>query len=656
MAMQLPLFPVESKWRPPLMSDLPSWKGVKRLGLDTETNDPLLKKLGIGVRRPCTVAGSGVVGISFAIEDGPKHYLPIRHQGGDNLPPAQVLSYLKDQFKHFDGEVVGANLSYDLDYLWEEGIDMPMVKAFRDIQVADPIIHELYDNYSLKKIAERHGLPGKNEEMLELAAKAHGVNPKSDMWKLAARFVGEYAEDDAVNPLAILRRQERLISSAGLWDIFNLESEVLPVLVRMRRRGVRIDQDKLAQIEDWSLKEEAKALQTVRDQTGHRVDVGNVWKADALAPALEAIGVTLHKTSTGKPSIDKDLLASIDDPVAKSLAWARKVNKLRTTFAQSVRTHMVDGRIHCTFNQIARESDNGDQRGARYGRLSCTGPNLQQQPSRDEFADMWRSIYIPEEGALWACKDYSQQEPRWTTHFAAKLDLPKAREAAQAYWDDPNLDNHQFMADLTGLPRKFAKCVYLGLCYGEGGAKLSDDLGLPTRWAHRVARGQIDYFDTQEEALQSRRDISGGFVWRAAGVEGQEIIDKFDERAPFIRKLAKQAEKVVEARGHVITIGGRHLHFKQRNDGSYDFLHKALNRVIQGSSADQTKKAMVELDRAGHFMQLQVHDEMDSSVADVAEAVKMAEVMSNCIPDTLVPFRVDVEVGPSWGEIKDIAA
>lgn len=650
--LQMPLFEPESTWRPPAMGDLPSWAGAKRVCLDVETRDQHLKELGIGVRR-----GGYITGVSMAIEDGPSHYLPIRHEGGDNLDEQGVLRYLRDQAKSFEGEIVGANLSYDLDYLWEEGIEFPLIKYFRDIQVADPLIYELHDRFSLQAIAERRGLPGKDEAKLREAARAFGVDPKNGMWRLPARFVGQYAEADTVQPLLILRRQEREIDDKDLWNIWNLESQVLPVLVKMRRRGVRVNMEKLAGIEEWSLTEEAQALARVEHECGVRVAVGDVWKAGAIAPALEAIGIQLNSTSTGQPQIDKDVLSGIDHPVAKALGWARKVNKLRTTFAASVRRYEVNGRIHCTFNQIAREDEKGDMKGARYGRLSCVDPNLQQQPSRDEFAARWRDIYEPEDGSLWATNDYSQQEPRWTTHFAATMNLEKAREAAQAYHDDPLLDNHDFMAQLTGLPRKYAKCVYLGLCYGEGGAKLSHDLGLPTRWAlagrWSSGRREIEYFSTQQEAFDARRERQNGYVFEAAGQEAQAILDAFDERAPFIKQLAKKAEETAKRRGYVTTVGGRRLHFPQRADGSYDWCHKALNRIIQGSSADQTKEALVALDREGRFIQLQVHDEIDCSVGSVEEGKAIGKTMRE-VRQALVPFRVDTEIGPSWGTAVEV--
>ncbi len=664
MTVQLPLFVPTSDWKLPSMADLPSWKGARRVCVDVETKDEQLRTLGIGVRR-----GGKIVGFGFTIEDGPSRYLPVRHEGGDNLDLKQVLRYMKAQAGAFTGEIAGAKLDYDLDYMSEEGIEFKKVKYFRDCLIADALLNELQDSYGLEDVCQRHGIEGKDEAVLMEAASAYCSKQerktkgfhKKFLHRLPGRFAGQYCEQDTRAPLAALRKIEKQIDELDLWNIYNLESQVTPVLVRMRRRGVRIDLEHLTKVEAWSLQQETEALAVVKRETGLTIDTGNVWKADALAQPLFAIGMQLKKTAKGEWNIDKDVLASVDHPVTKAIAHARKVNKLRTTFAESVRTHMVGDRIHCTFNQMRGQKDEDDAeqggQGGRYGRLSCVKPNLQQQPSRDEFADFWRKIYVPEHGSIWNCNDYSQQEPRWTTHFAAVKNFPMAAAACEAYHKDPNLDNHQFMADLTGLPRKYAKNIYLGLCYGEGGAKLCHDIGLPTRWALAVGRGRerrVQYFATQYEAYQAGRDHVDRYIYEAAGEEGQHVLNAFDERAPFIRKLAKAATDTAKKRGYIITVEGRHLHFPVNEDGSYDWTHKALNRLIQGTSADQVKKAMVALDAAGHFLQLQVHDELDSSTADVKEAEKIAKVMRLIIP-AKVPFRVDVETGPSWGELKKAA-
>lgn len=646
MSLQGTMFAPDSDWRPPRMEDLPDWSQAKRIGLDIETCDPYLKKLGPSVRR-----GGFIAGVSFCIEDHQPFYLPTRHLGGDNLPEDQVLRYLRDQAKNFKGQVVTANGQYDFDYLAEQDIEFWHCD-WRDVQIADPLINELHMSYSLANISERWGIPGKDETLLRQAAAEYGINPKSEMWKLPARYVGPYGEQDAILPLQLLRRQEKKIDELDIWDIYNLESRVQPVLLKMRRRGVLIDQDKLAQVEEWTYKQEQEMLRQVFKKTGIRIDAKDLNKADALAPALIHEGVIMTKTPTGKTSVDQLVLANAGE-VGEWLMQARKVNKLRTTFVTSIQNHMVNGRVHCTFNQMRRQKETGDEGGARYGRLSSSDPNLQQQPSRDDFADFWRSIYIPDRGGLWACLDYSQQEPRWLVHFAELYRgwrgkrLDGAFEAAEMYRNDPNTDNHDMMTrmvhgkevmnepkDIFKKLRSDCKQIYLGLCYGMGGKKLAMKLGLPTKWVTNQRTGKS---------------------WEVAGDEAQALLDKFDDGAPFIKQIAKACEDRAKDKGIITTVLGRLCHFPMAEGGrGYDWTHKALNRLIQGSSADQMKKALVDIDDAGYELQLQVHDEVDLTVESPKEAKAIAQIMLDAVPCN-VPHKVDVEIGPSWGEIKAAA-
>lgn len=673
-ALQLGFFTPDATWRPPSISDLPSWKGAKRIAIDAETRDPSLgNSLG-----PGDIRDGYTVGWAFAIDGGPKHYVPFRHEGGDNLDVDQALGYFRSQVKDFDGEYVGANLSYDVGYGYADGFEWNPNAKFRDIQIADPLIYELHMSYSLKSIGERLGIEAKNETTLLEAARSFGLDPKKGLWRLPARYVGEYGEQDVASPLEILRAQEKKIQERGLQEIWDLETDVLPVLVRMRRRGVRIDFDRLEQIEIWAENQEREALALIKHQTGVQIGFGDVWKAEAIAPALRAIGMRLGSTSTGAPQIDKNILADAKHPVPSAVLRARKVNKIRTTFAASIRKYQINGRIHCSFHQIAREDEEGDQKGVRYGRLSAADPNMQQQPSPDrdpEIAGEWRKIFIPEDGAVWGCNDYSQQEPRWTTHFAAVMDLPKAREAALRYQNDPSTDNHEMMTRLIHgdalvdqwisekstnfkVNRGYSKNIFLGLCYGEGEAKLCHDIGLPTRWALITGWGEqrrVEPFDDKHSAMAARMNAGKGYVKEIAGPEGRHILDNFNFEVPYVGKLAEAATKRAESVGFVKTIFGRQLNFERRPDGTYDYTHKALNRIIQGSSADQTKLAIVELDRAGYFIQLQVHDETDGSFGSVAEAKAAGDIMRDCVLSRCkpwVPFKVDTECGPSWGEVK----
>lgn len=669
---QIPMFTPESDWRPPRLGELPNWpvSSTARVAIDVETKDPDLKKMGCGARRADTM----LVGYSFRIEGGPGFYVPLRHQGGDNVEnPDAALAYLAAQARSFKGQLVGCNLGYDGDWMAQEGADfIGGACTWRDIGVAEPLLDELQFNYGLEAISARYGREGKNESLLKDAADHFGVDPKAGLWKLPARFVGPYGLGDVDEPLALLRLQEKRIEEAGLWDIFNLECSVQPVLTLLRRRGVLIDQDRLAQVEAWSRGEEAAALDEIHRLTGVRIGLGKgIMAASAVAPALQAIGITPGKTAKGQPNIDKEVLAAIDHPVAERILWARKTNKLRTTFAASVREHMVNGRIHSTFNQLRKndsesEAAADDGSGARYGRLSSEKPNLQQQPSRDEFAKMWRAIYIPEPGMTWGSLDYSQQEPRTMMHYAENTPIGRphkgtgiSREAHLAavaachqYRTNRATDNHDMVAKMAGIKRKAAKEIFLGKIYGLGGAKLCRKLGLSTAW---VVYGRkwddtryFDYMNRTDAAAYANE--TGGRMMEGAGEEGRALLATFDEKLPFIRELAKLAQTKAEERGYVKTILGRHCHFPVGASGKYDWTQKALNRIVQGSAADQTKKALVDVHNAGHFMQLQVHDELTGSFHGAGDAQDAAEIMEHCIPQLTVPSKVDVEMGPSWGE------
>lgn len=635
MSQQLPLLLPDCDWAPPNLGELPSWRKAQRIGIDTETCDPELQELGPGTRR-----GSYIAGISFAIEDGPGHYLPIRHEGGDNLPPAQILGYLQEQAALFTGELVGANLAYDLDFLAEDGVHFSSETKIRDvISVADPLIDEAQKSYSLDNVAKRRlgDTAGKERALLEQCAIAHGHKPKEAVkfaWRYPGRYTAAYAIGDVRLPLQVYAAQRPLLDAEELWPIFELESELLPCLVAMRRRGVRVDEERLARSEQTFLSREQEALEEVRKLTGVALTPETDTRSDECARVLDHLGYEVQLSpKTRRPSVDKELLAELEHPAIAALSLARRYNKMRTTFCASIWRHLTNGRVHCVFNQMRRERDTGGLAGPAYGRISSEHPNLQQQPSRDEqVAREWRSIYLPDEGGLWGSMDYSQQEPRWAVHFAELRGFPKAAQAAQRYRDDPKTDNHQMMADLADIPRKQAKEIYLGLTYGMGGGKLCKKLGLPTRFMPHPAH-------PREE----------GVLLEVAGPEGEELLKKFDREVPFLKRLSRDCRDWANRRGYIRTVLGRRCRFPERAGGGYDWTNKALNRLIQGSSADQTKRAVIECERAGHALQIQVHDEICCTVQDREHAEQIAEIMRDCVP-AQVPFLVDVEVGANWGE------
>lgn len=647
MSIQKPLFAPKTAWKPPEMASLPSWSEAKRICIDLETKDPQLTTLGPGVRR-----GGKIIGVGFAIEDGPAAYLPIGHAHGQNLPEDRVLEYLRDQARVFGGVITGANLSYDMDYLTEYGVDLWHCEWRDSMSVAEPLLNELHYSYSLDAVATRRGYPGKNEALLKAAADAFRVDPKKEMWKLPPEYVGPYAEQDVRLPLQLLRAQEKEMEDQDLWSIYMLECRVTKVLLKMRRRGVRISFDRLAQVEQFLLEREQELVAKIKHTSG--IGITSLNSSQQLANVLATVGFKCPKTKTGKPSVTRDVLARVNHDLARDILRARQFNKLRTTFVKSIRSHAIGDRIHCSFHQLKNQSDDGDDtKGAAFGRLSSSDPNLQQQPARDpELGPLWRSIYLPDEDGTWVCADFSSQEPRLTIHYAEAAGCAGGREAAESCRTDPNWDNHCMTAEMMFEEfdrsayeagehhpkfkamkklRGDGKEIFLGKNYGMGGAKLCRKLGLPT------VRKVTSWSDGREVEV--------------AGEEGQALIDRFDSRVPYVKQLAKRTQKAVQRKGFIRTILGRRCRFRRDAKGHWEDLHKALNRLIQGSAADQTKRAMVMADEAGIPLQLQVHDEFDFTEHDPKQSEQLAQIMVDAVKLN-VPTVVDIEKGPSWGEIK----
>lgn len=644
------MFAPPCDWKAPSLSDLPGWKGVERVCLDVETFDPNLFDTGPSVRTGGHLCGIAV-GLDYGEGKEKGFYLPFAHQEGDNLPQENVLRYIRDQCNFYDGFIVGANLSYDLDWLWEEDIMMPMVKGFKDVLIAEPLIDENKYSYSLDRVATTWLGKQKDKTMMKEAARSYGWNGKARSlgeWinVLPGRYVGAYGEGDAILPLQVLRKQEAEIKRQEIEQVWQLESDLLPALVRMKRRGVKVDEDALIEIETLCFKKRVAAAKALTEASGVRIGPEDSLQKETLAKAFRATGLDIDV----EDSMDKGFIAqNIENPAVAALKELRKWDTLRKLSIDPVKEHLVNGRIHCSFNQLAMEKEggNGKTKGARYGRLSAEHVNMQQQPARDEeIGPMWRSIYLPDGDGLWAACDYSQQEPRILVHWAETMqrlhrdgvrglkDYPMngADTMGGQYRSDPDADSHQMMADLAGVVRKEAKTLFLGLTYGMGNEKLCNDLGLPTK------------------IITIQRGPNKGGKRVVAGQEAERILSRFYRKLPFLRDMENLLKERANQNGFVKTLSGRRCRFPHQQNGvGFDWTYRALNRLVQGSAADQTKAAVVAADREGIPLQLQVHDELDLTVANPSDAHILAEIMEQAMVLT-VPSKVDVEIGKSWGD------
>lgn len=662
----LPLFPTASVWKAPSINDLPAWSRANCASLDTEFIDKTLRELGCGARR-----GAEITGISFMLEGDRPYYCPVRHPDGNMENPDKVFQYFHDQFKNYRGRVLGANVTGDLDVLhYEKGggvdgirFDYSKVQIV-DVQVTEPLIWELEHSYSLANIAARRKVPGKDKALLKKAAQDYGYDVEKSGWeaaipKLPAKFVGEYAEQDAAALFPIFASQWKDIQEQNLEDIFLMSCKVLPLLLMMRQRGVALDFKQLEKVEHMAAEDERSLVSDVLTMTGIDIGFNGCMAASRVAPALEALGIDVPLTESGMPSITTDVLAHIDHPVAKKIRELRQANKIRTTFCQSLKRYQTNGRLHTTFRQIVGANDKNESSGAAFGRLSSANPNIQQQPSRGKYAKPWRKIFVPDNGYQWLSADYSAVEPRWLCHMSLLLNLPGAKQLGDEYCNNPRIDPHGAMARIvygdgfTEDDRKRSKTMVLGTMYGMGGAKLCRmHLNLPTRWLVEANR-EKHYFSTRAEALTFRIKQKGKWSIReVAGEEGQAVQDQFHGGAPFIKLFARKVIEKVEATGTLRLLGGRVIHFPVNADGSYDWAFKGPNRVIQGSAGIHLQMALLAIEAAfPGFLQMSIHDEVCGSCPDLKTAKSIGEIMENVVK-CLIPFRSELEWGPNWGEQK----
>jgi DNA polymerase I-like protein with 3'-5' exonuclease and polymerase domains len=615
--LQQPLFTPETEWVPP--HRLPDLSGHLEIAIDLETRDPNLLTMGSGsVRRD-----GEVVGIAVAVE-GWSGYFPIAHEGGGNMDRGLVLDWFEEVL-HTTSTKIFHNAMYDVS--WIRSMGFQINGGIIDTMIAASLIDENRFSYTLDSVGKDYIGMRKNEKLLQDAAKDFGVNPKAEMWRLPAPFVGEYAEKDAEITLKLWHALQHEISKQDLWDVFNLETQLFPCLVDMKFKGVRVDAQKAMSVKAQLQETEKNLLRDINKIAGFDVEI---WAAASIAKAFEKEKIPYDRTEKGAPSFTKNFLATHPAELPKLINEAREINKANTTFIDTILKHEHNGRIHAEINQIR-----SDQGGTVTGRFSYNNPNLQQIPARHKhLGPLIRSLFIPEEKCMWGCFDYSQQEPRILVHFASLMKLEGTGTIVDAY-NEGSADFHQMIADMAGIDRKQAKTINLGIMYGMGKNKLMAELGLMK--------------DAAEKLLKT-----------------------YHQRAPFVKMLSEAVARRADDSGKIRTIGGRLCHFdlwephgfgikkplphadalREHGPGiKRAFTYKALNKLIQGSAADMTKQSMLALYQEGVIPHVQIHDELDISVSSVEEAQKIIDVMEQAV-ELQVPNKVDFEKGDSWGDIK----
>jgi DNA polymerase I-like protein with 3'-5' exonuclease and polymerase domains len=640
-------------WRRP--DTLPDLRHVGLLGLDSETDD---RRLQAGLGSGWATGEGHIVGVSVAHRaEGNIHayYFPIRHPDSDNFDPQQVFTWVKDHVAA-GLRFVTQNGLYDWGWLrTDAGIVMPPGERLEEIGALATMVDENRQSYSLDNLCAWRNLPGKNEAALREAIEARlgikcGIRknkPQAHIAKLPAQFVGPYAEGDAAQTLALFESLNPVLDQEGTRAAYRLEVALLPMVLEMRRRGIRIDvaaaernRDLLLQKRDAVFVELAEKLGVVA------VDIEDIGHTGWLATTCDRLGIKYPYTNTGKPSFTAGTLGWMhrhEHWFPQLVVKADKYNKAAMDFLQRhVLDHVVNGRIHAEIHP--HRSEDG---GTKSTRFSYSHPPLQQMISHDEeITPLVRGVFLPDEGETWATADYSQQEFRLLVHEAAQRGLSSADTALECYRRDPDTDFHNLVAEIAGLDRLTAKHANFAKTYRAGPKKFAATIG-----------------KSEAEALA--------------------IMERYDRELPFVLALAVDCQRQAEQSGYLQLYDGTRRHFneweaafvpwgpgtgpcdiaearRRARDPQHPWFgcqlqragaYFAVNSLIQGTAARQAKLWMRACWQEGIVPLLMMHDGLELSVSSPEQAERVAQLGREAI-SLSVPMQVEVTYGRTWADAK----
>ncbi|PWT89994.1 MAG: hypothetical protein C5B54_07990 [Acidobacteria bacterium] len=654
-----------SSWVPP--TSLPDLSQETEIAIDTETRDDMLAKdrgPGFYAYERSNPNTGFICGISLAWRDQGV-YLPLRHYGGNfSFDMDLVRRWLADLISHDNCRFIFHNFGYDWGWINAVfGLDPP--NKIDDTMAMASMINENLPSFSLENLCLWQGLPGKSEELLKQVMDVYKVpekDIKKHLWKLESKFVGPYAEQDAMATLNLADKLRPLIAEKGLERAYQVECDLMPITLKMKQRGIRVDTIKAEEQADRILKGCSDDLDNLCHTLNDEVNIKRIRSSRWLEEMFLKMGLgrpprtaASETYKDGQASFDKIFMANHPHWFPKMIHSIKHRTDLAEKFLQKfILKYALNGRVYATINQFRSEWG-----GARSHRFSYADPPLQQMPSRDdEYAPLIRSCFIPEDGQLWCSIDYRQQEYRLIVFVAEHYGATGAKKAANRYRTDPDTDFHQYVSDITKLERRRAKDTNFAKAYGAGIPKFALMTGLNEEEAKAVYN-QYDNelpFVKEIASKYSRMASKHGYITLIDGARNH-----FNQWEPAMRDWAREQE-FKERNKNIDTSPCQEDEYERRkNDkdhpwygepGKRAFTHKAFNRMIQGSAARQIKKAMVDLVKAGYQPVLQIHDELCFSFDNEKQAKHCARIMEEAMPQITIPMLTDVKLGPSWGQLK----
>ena len=679
-------------------------EGIETVAIDIETYDPNLKTKGLGAIR-----GDGfITGVAVATGKDTV-YFPLHHS--DVVKTDDEKKEFWDQInkKLLQNDKITKvfhNAIYDV--CWLRVATGKMLKGrLVDTMIAASVIDENRFKYSLDALSK--DILGDGKYKYDLQEKtfkwSNGMqkDPMSNMHKMPASIVEEYAKQDVNLTFRLWKIFDKELDKVlyikpennakkTCRNIFELETRLFPCLVDMKFKGVRIDVQKLEHFGKKLKYRRDNLLNIIKKHTKISLQL---WAANSIKELLHHQKIKNYEKTpkSGMPKLPKDYLKTHSNRFLRMVSKAREADKIVNTFIEGLKGYVHNGRIHADINQIR-----SDQGGTVTGRFSMSNPNLQQIPAKGYIGKKMREVFLPEEGHKWGSFDYSQQEPRIVVHYAVKHNLSKTDELRDKFNSD-EADFHKIVAEMAHIPRKQAKTINLGLFYGMGKGKLQQELNIDKVQAKKL-------FDTYHQKVPFVKELSDNLTQFAGNKKLVFTLEdrfcrfnkyenvnkrwnnkdrKFEEWDPEAKEIKEEKTGKITYRGDWIAPklmskevawekfklqfnakskskaeGGKgkveELDSQERESWFAQyftpaFTYKALNRLIQGSAADMTKKAMVILYEKGIVPHIQIHDELCISINDEEQAKKIKDIMEESIK-LEIPNKVDYESGSNWGNIK----
>lgn len=576
--------------------------------------------------------------ITFSADPEDSHYVAVRHLGGGNVPGCTVPGTETgwDGTDHpFEVELravgrklwVGQNIAFDLRMLHRHSIALR--GRFEDTSLNGALLDEYRRSYSLENLCIEAGVQAKKGQPLyDHIAKTQSLHyqpkakpgtkslsPSADhkamahFWRTDARdfVVWDYAAGDGTSTWQLKQAQQPKIAEEELQKVHDVECRLIPVLHKMCMKGIRIDEERMEEVDKILEKMLAEAQQALPD--GFNVRGGDVGRY-LLAAGVREEDVPRTPPSrrfpTGQMSFSEAFLKSV--PQGAPIIKVRKYSHLKNSFLAPMRErHLFKGRVHCQFNQLK-----GDDFGTITGRLSSNEPNMQQVPKRNkELGKLFRSIFVTDPGMIWGSVDYSQCEPRLLALYGRVKVLLDGYRAAET------VDAHTAVAIAAAIDRDDGKRLNQALLTGAGVPKIIEMLQKPN---------------------------------------ARSIVNDYFTSMPEIKPLQRNASARMRANGYVKSLLGRRARLEAGRD------YTAVNRLLQCGNADILKLKMVEcadyLESEGDPIDilLNCHDANDFQFMEENRRHydEVLRIMAAFGPGEVIqvdlPMEVDSGEGANWAE------